>query len=78
VGLNILLMTHPRTDALVGAVSHDLGTPLATIKVTSSTLPVAKTVIQAHREHIWVEDPPGEGARFVFTLPFARNYGSKR
>ena len=32
-------------------------------------LTIAKTFVEAHDEHIWVEDAPGGGARFVFTLP---------
>ena len=32
-------------------------------------LTIAKTFVEAHGEHIWVEDVPGGGARFVFTLP---------
>jgi signal transduction histidine kinase len=41
-------------------------------------LAIAKTVIEGHRGQIWVEDPPGQGARFVFTLPFAPDNGTKR
>jgi signal transduction histidine kinase len=32
-------------------------------------LSIAKTFVEAHGEHIWVEDVAGGGARFVFTLP---------
>jgi two-component system sensor histidine kinase KdpD len=32
-------------------------------------LTIAKTFVEAHGEHIWVEDAPAGGARFVFTLP---------
>jgi two-component system sensor histidine kinase KdpD len=32
-------------------------------------LTIAKTFVEAHGERIWVEDAPGGGARFVFTLP---------
>jgi two-component system sensor histidine kinase KdpD len=32
-------------------------------------LTIAKTFVEAHGQHIWVEDVPGGGARFVFTLP---------
>ena len=32
-------------------------------------LTIAKTFVEAHGERIWVEDVPGGGARFVFTLP---------
>ena len=36
-------------------------------------LAIAKAFIEAHGERIWVEDPPGGGARFIFTLPFAKS-----
>jgi two-component system sensor histidine kinase KdpD len=31
-------------------------------------LTIARTFVEAHGQHIWVEDSPGGGARFVFTL----------
>ncbi len=34
-------------------------------------LTIAKTFVEAHGEHIWVDDMPGGGARFAFTLPIA-------
>jgi two-component system sensor histidine kinase KdpD len=34
-------------------------------------LTIAKAFVEAHGGHIWVEDAPGRGARFVFTLPVA-------
>jgi two-component system sensor histidine kinase KdpD len=34
-------------------------------------LAIAKTFVEAHGERIWVEDVPGGGARFVFTMPVA-------
>jgi two-component system sensor histidine kinase KdpD len=34
-------------------------------------LSIAKTFIEAHGQRIWVEDAPGGGARFCFTLPVA-------
>ena len=34
-------------------------------------LTIARTFIEAHGQRIWVEDNPGGGARFVFTLPAA-------
>jgi two-component system, OmpR family, sensor histidine kinase KdpD len=40
-------------------------------------LAIAKTFVEAHGEHIWVEDAPGGGARFVFTLPLAATNGTK-
>jgi len=30
---------------------------------------IAKTFVEAHRQRIWVDDAPGGGARFSFTLP---------
>ena len=35
-------------------------------------LTIAKTFVEAHGGRIWVEDAPGGGARFRFTLPVAR------
>ncbi len=32
-------------------------------------LAIAKTFVEAHGERLWVEDAPGGGASFVFTLP---------
>jgi len=32
-------------------------------------LSIAKTFVEAHGQHIWVEDAPDAGARFCFTLP---------
>ena len=39
-------------------------------------LAIAKAFIEAHGESIWVEEGPGGGARFVFTLPLASTNGS--
>jgi two-component system, OmpR family, sensor histidine kinase KdpD len=36
-------------------------------------LTIAKTFVQAHGQRIWVEDAPGGGARFCFTLPEAQS-----
>jgi len=41
-------------------------------------LTIAKTFVEAHGEHIWVEDVPGGGARFAFTLPMAATVASER
>jgi two-component system, OmpR family, sensor histidine kinase KdpD len=35
-------------------------------------LTIARTFVEAHGERIWVEDAPGGGALFSFTLPVAR------
>jgi two-component system sensor histidine kinase KdpD len=34
-------------------------------------LTIAKTFVKAHGQRMWVEDAPGGGARFCFTLPVA-------
>jgi two-component system sensor histidine kinase KdpD len=39
-------------------------------------LAIAKTFVEAHGQHIWVEDAPGGGARFCFTLPAAASPAS--
>jgi two-component system sensor histidine kinase KdpD len=41
-------------------------------------LAIAETFVRAHGERIWVEDGPGGGARFVFTLPLAATNGARR
>ncbi len=38
-------------------------------------LSIAKTFVEAHGERIWVEDVPGGGARFAFTMPAATANG---
>jgi two-component system sensor histidine kinase KdpD len=40
-------------------------------------LTIAKAFVEAQGGRIWVEDAPGGGARFVFTLPVAATNGSK-
>jgi two-component system sensor histidine kinase KdpD len=35
-------------------------------------LTIAKTFVEAHGQRIWVDDAPGHGARFCFTLPVAQ------
>jgi two-component system sensor histidine kinase KdpD len=39
---------------------------------TGVGLSIAKAFVEAHGQDIWVEDAPGGGARFCFTLPPAR------
>jgi len=41
-------------------------------------LTIAQTFIEAHGQRIWVEDAPGGGARFCFTLPTAANVAEER
>jgi two-component system sensor histidine kinase KdpD len=38
-------------------------------------LTIAKTFVEAHGERIWVDDVPGGGARFAFSLPLAATNG---
>jgi two-component system sensor histidine kinase KdpD len=40
-------------------------------------LTIAKTFVEAHGQRIWVEDAPGGGARFAFTLPVAAGIGEE-
>lgn len=40
-------------------------------------LAIAKTFVEAHGQRIWVDDAPGGGARFVFTLPMAATNGTR-
>ena len=45
---------------------------------TGLGLAIAKAFIDAHRQRIWVEDAPGGGARFCFTLPIAAELTESR
>ena len=36
-------------------------------------LTIAKTFIEAHHQHIWVDNAPDGGAKFCFTLPVAQS-----
>jgi two-component system sensor histidine kinase KdpD len=39
-------------------------------------LTIAKTFVEAHGEHLWYEENPEGGARFVFSLPTLENVSS--
>jgi two-component system sensor histidine kinase KdpD len=41
-------------------------------------LTIARTFVEAHGQRIWVEDAPGGGARFCFTLPAAASVAEER
>ena len=40
-------------------------------------LAFCRLAVQAHGGKIWVENPPGSGSRFMFTLPAAKNTDTK-
>jgi len=40
-------------------------------------LTIAKTFVEAHGEHIWVDDGYDGGARFAFSMPIAASDGSE-
>ena len=41
-------------------------------KGTGMGLAIAKGIVEAHGEKIWVESEPGHGSAFYFSLPAAR------
>lgn len=45
-------------------------------KGTGMGLAIAKGIIEAHGERIWVESEPGQGAAFYFSLPASRGEGA--
>jgi|GEM_PF-1247477 len=40
-------------------------------------LAIAKSIIELHNGHIWVESEPGKGSNFQFLLPVAKSYAMK-
>jgi two-component system, OmpR family, sensor histidine kinase KdpD len=55
-----------RRDEIFGLFARRAGDAGAGLGLT-----IAKTFVEAHGQRIWVEDAPGGGARFCFTLPVA-------
>ncbi len=50
----------------------------ATIPGSGLGLAVSKGLVEAHGGHIWVEDRPGGGSLFRFTLPVGKAEGIER
>ena len=48
---------------------HRIGRTGQHVVGTGLGLAISKGLVEAHGGHIWVEDAPGRGARFVFSLP---------
>jgi two-component system sensor kinase FixL len=81
----LILFTEPRDDktVLIGVtdtgsgIPQDVAAQLFQPFVTSKAdglgvgLSVSRTIIEAHGGRIWVEDNPGGGTAFLFTLPIA-------
>jgi len=55
-----------RRDEIFGLLARREGDVGAGLGLT-----IAKTFVEAHGQRIWVDDAPGGGARFCFTLPVA-------
>jgi len=47
------------------------------LKGTGMGLAIAREIIDAHGEQIWVVSKPGEGSEFCFSLPIARRGGNE-
>jgi len=86
-GTAITISAFLRADGLVQLVVADRGPGVARTERTSVFhlfnrsgtsggtgvgLSIAKAFVEAHGQEIWVEDAPGGGARFCFTMPTAR------
>jgi two-component system, OmpR family, sensor histidine kinase KdpD len=53
------------------------GTGEQHLKGTGMGLAIAREIIDAHGEQIWVVSTPGQGAEFCFSLPMARKSGNE-
>jgi signal transduction histidine kinase len=45
------------------------------LKGSGMGLAIAREIVRAHGEEIWVSSKPGSGAEFCFSLPVARQDG---
>jgi signal transduction histidine kinase len=43
--------------------------PSTDIKGTGIGLPIVRELVTLHGGRVWAESEPGQGARFIFTLP---------
>lgn len=41
-------------------------------------LAIVKEIVTQHEGRVWVESKPGEGSRFIFTLPWGKDDGEKK
>jgi len=53
------------------------GTKERNLKGTGMGLAIAREIIRAHGQEIWVRSKPGEGSEFSFSLPLAPRSGAE-
>lgn len=53
------------------------GAAVGSLKGTGMGLAIAREIIRAHGEEIWVQSSPGQGSKFSFSLPMAPRSNAK-